>query len=60
VHYRFGIAVCSIAVAGGFQSRTQIRVIEDFAVVDNPQRAVLIAHGLRAGRDVDDAQAAMT
>ena len=49
----------AIAVPGLFQLRAHGGVIEDFAVVDDPQAAVLVGHRLLASGQVDDAQAAM-
>ena len=46
-------------MAGLFQGWAEIGVIEDFAVVDDPKRAVFVGHGLVAAGDIDDAQAAM-
>ena len=46
VHYGFGIAMALIAMAGGFQLRTQVRVIEDLAVVGDPEESVLVGHRL--------------
>ena len=56
----FGIAMTLIAMSRGFEFGTNVGVIEDLAVVGNPQRVVFIAHRLAAGREIDDAQAAMT
>src|SRR5204863_6189321 len=55
----FGVAGGAVLVSGPLQFRTDIRMVEDFAVVDDPQRAVLIGHGLLPGGHVDDAQPAV-
>ncbi len=59
VDHGFGIAGGAIAVPGLFQLRAYGRVVEDLAVVDDPQAAVLVGHRLLAGGQVDDAQAAV-
>ena len=48
-----------VAVSGGFELGTHVGVIEDFAVVGDPQRVVFVGHRLAAGGEVDDAQAAV-
>src|ERR1700722_7529872 len=59
VHHGLGVASRRIAVAGPFQRRTHVGVVEDLAVVDNPGAAGFVGHGLVAARDIDDAQASM-
>ena len=55
----FGVAMGCVAMAGGFQARAEIGVVEDLSVVDNPETAVFVGHRLMAGGDVDNAEAAM-
>ena len=55
----FGVAAAVITMPGALQFGPQIGMIEDFAVVGDPQRAVLVGHRLGAGRQVNDAQAAV-
>jgi hypothetical protein len=43
----------------GFELKPNICVVEDFAVIGNPDRIVFIGHGLAAGREIDDAEAAV-
>ena len=52
----FGVAVGLVAVACGFQVAAQIGMIEDLAVVDDPEVAGLIAHRLLAVRKADNAE----
>src|SRR5215471_2920955 len=49
----------SVAVAGPLQLGSPIAVIKDLAVIDDPARGVFIRHGLCAGGQIDDAQAAV-
>src|ERR1700722_15310889 len=44
-------------MAGPFEGGTQIGVIENFAVVGNPERAILVGHRLMAGAYINDAEA---
>src|ERR1700680_4937565 len=59
VQDRFGVGVRCITMTGALQLRAQSGMVEDFAVVDDPQRGILIGHRLPAGREVDDTQPAM-
>src|ERR1019366_964357 len=59
VNHRLRIAMALVAVSGGFEFWTYVGVIENFAVVGDPQRVVLVGHRLAAGSEVDDAQAAV-
>src|SRR5271165_2219037 len=52
----FSVAMALIAVSSGFELGTDVGVIEDFAVVGDPQRFVLVGHRLAAGGEVNDAQ----
>src|SRR5262245_29276739 len=54
---RFGVATAPIAVTGRGQLGPQLGVVVDFAVVDNPDGAVFVAHRLKTALDVDDRQA---
>ena len=56
---RLGVAVGFVLVAGAFEFRAEGSMIEDFAVVSNPQAAIFVGHGLLAGGKVDDAETAM-
>ena len=56
----FGVGmVCDELVSGGFQFRPHQGVVEDFAVIDDDDRAVFIKHRLDARGDVHDCQPAM-
>ena len=55
----FGVAVALVAMTGSLELGTNVGVVEDFAVVGDPQRVVLVGHGLAAGGEVDDAEAAV-
>ncbi len=55
----FGVAVASVAMAGGFERRAGGGVVEDLAVIDDDEGAVLVGHGLAAAGEVDDAEAAV-
>ena len=55
----FGIAAGAVSMAGLFEGGTQIGVVEDFAVISDPEGAILVGHGLLASGDIDDAEAAM-
>ncbi len=57
---RLGIATAVVAVSGALQLRPQVGMVEDLAVVGDPQRAVLVGHRLGAGSEVDDAQATVS
>ena len=54
----FGIAAGAVSMAGALEGGTQIGVVEDFAVIGDPEGAVFVGHGLVAG-DIDDAEAAV-
>ncbi len=53
-----GVGVGVETVAAGQQSGLEGREIEDLAVVDDPDRRVLVVDGLAPGGQIDDAQAA--
>ena len=55
----FGIAAGAVLMAGLLQGGTEVGVIEDFAVIGDPQCAVFVGHGLVAPDDIDDAEAAV-
>ena len=52
-----GVAAGAEAVAERLELGAQLDVVEDLAVEDDPQRAVLVGQRLLAGRQVDDGQA---
>lgn len=54
-----GIAVGLVSVTGAFEFRAEVGMVEDLAVVGNPQATIFIGHGLLAGGEVDDAETAM-
>ena len=54
-----GVALRAEAMAGGLQPPPQIAVVVDFAVEDDLDRAVFVAHRLAAAGQVDDRQPAM-
>jgi hypothetical protein len=49
-----GVAPRPEAVAALLELRAQVEVVEDLAVVGDPERAVLVREGLLPGREVDD------
>src|SRR5690606_1103943 len=51
-----GIGARIEAVPLGFERAAQLDVIEDFAVVDDPDRLVLVVDRLRAAFEIDDAE----
>ena len=53
-----GVAVGAVAMALGCQAFSQSRMVVDFSVENDPDRAVFVADGLVAGGEIDDAQAA--
>jgi hypothetical protein len=53
----FGVAVGCELMPARFQFGAQLNVIEDFAVEDNPQRAVLVSNRLLAAGEINDTQA---
>jgi len=48
-----------VSMAGLFEGRAQIGVIEDLAVIYNLECAVFVGHGLVASGDIYDAEAAV-
>ena len=56
---RFGIALGSVEVAGLLESRTKLSMVEDLAVVRDPQAVVLVRHWLPSAGKINNAQAAM-
>ena len=56
---RFGVAARPVAMTVRFEHRPDLRVVVDLAVEDDLHGAVLVAQRLVAGREIDDAQAAM-
>src|SRR5687767_11963816 len=56
VEDRFGVRVRAEAVSLRFEAWSQRGVVVDLAVEDDPQRAVLVGHGLLAAFEVDDRQ----
>src|SRR5690606_31415786 len=57
VHEHLGVRARAEAVAGPLELLTELDVVEDLAVEDDQEGAVLVAEGLRAAGQVDDAQA---
>jgi len=56
----FGVRVGFEAMAARFQFGPQLDVIEDLAVVDDPQRAVLVRDRLLARGEIENAQTGIT
>src|SRR5712692_9284963 len=54
----FGVAVSAVGVSTRDQRFAQRLVVVDFAIEDDPERAVLVAHGLVAGGEIHDAEPA--
>ncbi len=54
VQDRLRVAVCLIDVAARFEFGAVVRVVVNFAVIDDVTRAVLVRHRLVAARDVND------
>src|SRR5262249_25441639 len=52
----FSVAARSVVVSGVFKRRPDVGVIEDLAVIGDPELAGLAGHGLMAGGDIDDAE----
>ncbi len=52
----FGITAGYVTMTGPLQVRTEVGVVEDFAVVYDPARAGLVGHGLMSRGQVDDAE----
>src|SRR6185369_1357760 len=60
VEQHLGVGARAEAVALLLQLEAQLLEVVDLAVEDDPQRAILAAHGLMAGRgEIDDAQPAV-
>jgi hypothetical protein len=59
VNQRLGIGLGLEAVAEGLELPAQLDVVEDLAVEDDPDRVVLVGHGLIARGEIDDAEARM-
>ena len=57
MHKHFGVARRAKAMSARFEIAAQFAMIVDFAVEDNPNRAVLVCHWLIAGREINDAEA---
>src|SRR5262245_45501202 len=55
---RFGVAIGAKLVAGAFEPATEVEVVIDFAVEDEPNGAVFVRHRLASGDEVDDREAA--
>ncbi len=55
----FRVALGAEAVAGPLQPAAELAEVVDFAVEDDPHRAVLVGHRLLAAGEVDDRQPAM-
>ncbi len=58
MHQHFRVAVRPEAVSGGLEFSAQGMVVVDLPVEDYGDRAVLVADGLLASADIDDAQSA--
>ena len=56
VQDRLGVAVGGEPVAPRLQFQPQLGVVEDLAVEDDPQAAVLVADGLLARAEIDDGE----
>ena len=54
-----GVAVRAEAVPARLELGADVGEVVDLAVEDDPDRAVLVGERLIAGREIDDAQAAM-
>ncbi len=59
MHEGFGVARRSVDVAFCYQFGPQGGIVVEFAVVGDPDRIVLVGHGLGAAVHVDDRQATM-
>ena len=55
----FGVALASVDMATLFKLTSQFTVVVNFPVKSNPNRAVLIGHGLMTATEVYDGKAAM-
>ena len=56
VHDDFRVALGGEAVPAGFQFRTQLEVVENLAVEDDPEGAVLVGDRLLAGAEINNAE----
>ena len=54
----FGVTASRVTMTGPLQVSAEVPMVEDFAVVYDPARAVLVGHGLMSSGKVDDAQPA--
>src|SRR6266576_360071 len=54
--YSFGIALGAVPMTSGFQPGTQLTMVVDFPVVNNPKTLVFIADRLLPGLHVNDAE----
>src|SRR6516162_9160283 len=50
----FGVAVRFVAMSGGFQRRPECGVIEDFAVIGDPDGFVFVGHRLGPAGKIDN------
>src|SRR5882672_7320689 len=57
VHDRLGVAAGTITMAASLEPRSELRVVVDLTVEDDPHAAVLVGHGLSTALDVDDREA---
>src|SRR5262249_60057357 len=55
---RFGVAVGSITMAAMFQLGTEMRIVVNFTIKNNPDGAVLIGHRLMPPGNINDAEPA--
>ena len=60
VENHFGIRTGRHLMAAPAQLVTKLHEVEDFPVARNPNRCVLVAHGLCAARHIDNAEAGVT
>src|SRR5689334_25238842 len=56
---RFGVAARRVAVALRLEDGAKRRMVVNFAVVSDPQRAVFVGHRLMAAGEIDDREAAV-
>jgi hypothetical protein len=54
---RFGVTIGLVPMSSAFQTRPQFTVVINLAVEDDPDRVILIRHGLMAIPQVDNAKA---
>ena len=57
VHEHFGVALGGEPVAASLELGPKLAVVVDLAVLDDPDRLVLVADRLIAAREIDDGQA---